>query len=680
MPLRRCLTAILVFVSLLLSCKTPQSQTDEDQAASSLLDLSPDPNGFFEPLRPSRVQEVLAREFRRVPVRVGSNVFSLKFLDFAALTGAAGASVQTLDPGTYLRTDTWRLSTDLWPGALIQDAAANALPVALTIKGGRDVIWSRPFDDKMTALSALPPSPADLPLDSGRALQMGSGEFVSLPVYMGLTLGVARGNRTPSLAVQATTGIFWSGEFRLNVIRMDGDFVRVKVAPKDTRGFYLSTEANAHLSMFGYGPFGLIDLDRQADRLAGLDLFRMSFNRVDRGEAMAIDYVINLADRHGAMAFDAILRDTLRLKARALGTQAVDGLSDLAFGDITIAETLHALDADLAPADKRVARIFRGGRFYNEDRLGLRLGTKLLRWDNQKSLSLNVVSAYDRYDAAQSWSYQVFSTGRKQSSWFSPLRRNYGMSAVALFDSDRGGGSLQNLIFTWDTSERYARAAEKAAVAWSLYAVLGNYYGQLGLDSVFQTVPSDKFIVKAKIALQSRLFDQLAQLAARDPDGFEKYLWAAVSLISPRFEGRQGPRTPAPAASALGQAKRLLAGSLLAAQNTVRNLLNAQWEGVRGTTVRTLVAETARIDQLDPAVYFERMMKLLYRDESAQEIMPAYFLALGELLQIEPWAEVEIVGGDQTVLKESLGSNPGQDFQDFASDTFQRINQTGYER
>ncbi len=668
-------TVVLAAIAL-AACKTPQSGAP----GSLTLDLSSERDAWFEPLKPARWREVVAREWRRTNIKVGGDVFGIDVADLAQLSGHARASVRMEEPGVYLRTDEWRIGYDVGPGSLLLAAAGQELPVSIGLKGGRDVTFIRPFSDQNTALRALPRLPTDIPLDSKRALAMRSGDFVSLPVQMGLTLGVARGQSLPHLALQASAGVFWLGEFRVNVSRLDGSFVRLKIVPSDVRGTFLAADAFARLDYFGYGPFGLVDLDRQAERGLGLDVLRLADRRVKDGETMAVDYVIDVGDEHGARAYDAILADTMRLKADVLAAQSVRGLADAAFGDITLAEALHAYDAAEPPHRRRVARVFRGQRFFDQDTFSVRLGTKLWRASDQKHFSANAMRTFDERSRPFDLEYFVFSTQRRTSAIVSAARRNYASAATAVVAPHGGTDALAGMRFEWSSQERLASTGDKASIAWSLYAVLGDHYRALGLGSVMPSVAPDKLAVRLDLGLSSGFFAALSRMADEDPEQLEKWLWSAVSVMTPRFERRQGPRTPAPAQSISGEARRLMQSSLLSLRNATRNLLNRQWEGINGTTVTRLVDGLLGVRQAGGSGMARDVLQLMYDDESAQEIAPAMLLTLSSLWNIEPWISAKVMNGSTTVFEQSIGRSENDELLAGAATAYQRLSQSGYER
>ena len=662
-------------LALFPACKPRRSAPN-----SALLDTAPSEDSYFSYMNPERLKTLLADEFRRIPVQGGTNVVSFNFADMAGVNTGFNGSVKSLDQNEFLRSDSWRLSTDILPGTLIEDAAGNSLPISVQIRAGREITYMRVFGDKTKALTAFPKLPTDLPLTSAKAAAMAVGDFVSLPVFMGVTLGVMRGAEIPSVAMQASAGLVWQGEFRLNVVRLENNFVRVKVAPKDSKGFTLGADAGIQLNFFGYGPFGLIDLDRQAERLAGLDIFRLAKNRVHQGEAMVIDYVLNLNDSYGRMAYDLMLKDTLTFRSPDLIRQAMGDVGNITFADVTLAETLHSLDVALPPEQKRAARVFRGSRFYTEDTSSGRFGTRLLRLSNSKTLSFNWLQTTNERDEGARYFYHLFSENRKQSSWISDWRRNYSNGAVAFFSLVNDQEAFHDIVFTWEGSESKARPEEVAGFAWNLYASLGNYYHQMRFSEGFQKATTDKFSAKVTVVIHQELFAAMYDLAVANPQLFEKQLWTAIWMLTPRFQGRLGPRTPAPAASLLGQARNLMTNSLLAIQQTVRNVLNTQWEGVYGTTASRLVGETAQLRTISPRAYFQSVLKLLHADESAREIVPAFYLALCELYQKEPYITVQMANRDLPLLDQTLGANPREDLQTMTAGIFQRINHMGYER
>lgn len=269
---RSCRLSRLVAATLLVTgaALQPACKARQEAGSSAVMAFptTSSRSALFDYPTAEDMRAYVSREFERAKVSTSASILSLNYTDLARLTGAYGLTIRRYGDGAQQREDRWRLSSDIMPGAVLQDAAASALPIA---PPSQQVAISPTSASSPTRRRRSPRAkmPHELPFDAARARAMEPGDFASLPVYMGLALGLEAGTSVPPFAVSAGTGVFWNGEFRFNVFRLDGDRVRLKVAPSDTRGWQVGAGASPASDMFGYGPFGLVNLDRQAERLLG---------------------------------------------------------------------------------------------------------------------------------------------------------------------------------------------------------------------------------------------------------------------------------------------------------------------------------------------------------------------------------------------------------------------------
>jgi hypothetical protein len=673
---------IFVASALLLSfCKPARddgSLKDEAVAASG---------GFFVSNYTtdlSKLKELLIDKALKADIDAKASLFSVSFLDLIGLGGQYGISISDYGEDAFQRVDRWRVGLSIEPGTLLIDQLGHSLPIFLSLKTGREVEYSRLFATKKEALKALPKTAFDLPLTPAAVQQMAVGDFVSLPVQMGLRIGLKDTVTGGALEPAASAGLFWSGEFRLNFTKLDDSHIRVKVAPSTAKGLFLTTQVAARLDLFGYGPFGLIDMDRQVERALGLNLFQYSQERVYDAERLAVDYVFDMRDNEAQAAYAGVVARTLKINEVALAQQLAfrQDLQGMAIADLTLAELISQLDRDRPAERRRVSRVFRGSNAYTGSTASGHLGTKILRTQSARSLTYNWVRTTDAQDHDEFYIYPVFNDSRGVASFFAAARRQYQISAVSIFeaDADWRNPRFRDLVFTWDTDERQFSAQEIADYRGGLKAVLGGYYPSLRVDEGLPPAAVKRFRAKTSVVVHPQLFQAMDASAAADPVLYEKQLLYALWCITPQFEGRLGPKTPGSPANVVGGIQNFLKYTAAAARQVVTSALTLHWQGIHGATGMDLVRMSLAIRQLGPMGYMTEMMKLLNKDESAQEIVPAYLLALGALFQRYPYAEVSFEAEGRPPFRQTVAENPEAPLHELISATLYRINNNGLER
>ncbi len=273
------------------ACKTRKAENSADLAG-----LLGSRNPAFERfVPPVNLRRYTLETLQDQKLKGKFDVFSLNLPKLGEITGNFQMSIDKESDELVLRQERWSLGSDVGPGSLIQSAAGAAtVPVYINIIARKEVTYTRAFATKSQAAQARFMNFSDLPLNSRKALNMNPDDFVSIPTNMGMALGLGLADRDIQYASDIGTSVFWHGEFRINVYRLDNSFVRVKIAPSSQQGIEMHANVAARLDLFGNFADGLINMDRQVEKLAGLDFFRMSRSRLFKGERYAIDYIFNV--------------------------------------------------------------------------------------------------------------------------------------------------------------------------------------------------------------------------------------------------------------------------------------------------------------------------------------------------------------------------------------------------
>lgn len=643
---------ILLHALALSGCKPRLSDTQLSAADGTEM-------SFFSRFDYDRTRTLLVEQISRQNIRTKLSLFRLNLTDLASLGGRYDYSVSRAEAGEYRRIDRWHLVTAIEPGTLIANAAGQNLPVFLHLEANREVEYSRSYASKTKAMTALPKTLLDAPLSVANATKMQPGDAASLPVRLGVRLGARQGYGSGGVGASAMAGVFWAGDCRLVIMKLDESRVRVKLMPSQSRGFFVAAQLGVTLDMFGYGPFGLINMDRQVERAIGLDLFRYNRELTLEGDKLAIDYVIDLADPVGGQVFEAMVAKTLKLNPLALRDldSGARDLGSLAFADLGPAEAVHAQDRSLPPESRRVSRVFRGSNAFLGDAGAMRLGTRFWRANTGKSLTLNWLTTSDDDGQDRRHVYHLFSDNRQVTSMFSAVRKEQRLTAGALFDASANWRELRfaDLVLSWQLTHRQLKPQEAADRRAAIVAILGSYAEGVDLEELAPSNGAKKYANAMTIVIPAKLIAAMKDLAQRDPELYERQLWMALWAIVPQLQGRFGSQSPGQAVNLRAEMGNFLRRTTESARQMTRNALNLRWEGVRGSTGQDLVNAGLTLPRRDTFEFMSTVLSTLQKDESAHEIVPAYFLALAQVFQVTPYISVTASADDLTPLDLVLG-------------------------
>lgn len=642
------------------------------QTKLSAADAVANPDSPFEFFAPRTWAPFAADQIMSQPIRGGFDLFQLDMADFSRLTGTFGAAIERQPSGVVLRSERWRIGTDVGPGALIQTAANTLSPVAIRIAGGRDAIYTRAFTSHQDALRARPVTFADFPLDAGRALRLRAGDFVSIPTNMGVTIGLEPLASGRPFAVSAGVGAFWSGEFRINIYSQGDGFVRVKVSPSTARGIGAHAGVSARLAMFGYSPGQLINYDRQAERFFGLDFISWSRSRVLAGERFAFDYVFNLNDPSAQVAYDALMNRTLSLKSnyRSLGILRGRVNTDLVVADLTPAEYLAQLDQQRAPADRRVARVFSGSDFYQSDTSAGRFGTRVFQFNTESSLTTSKIRV-NQPDINQDPSLPIdtthltaimFRASHGQRSWFSPLRENQTVSATAIFGSDPNFAQhiLKDLQFEISFSQNDLTDEELRNIREAQQVIFGSYFDQLGLQSS-QALrgPQSQFQSMGHFAIDAQVIEALRVQVQNNSTSSQSVLSQITANVIGRFRASRN------------EIELFRDVSTAIARGELRDL--------DSEIGKPMIAHSMALGRMTTADYLGNMLKLMARSTAAQLIVAGFFADLSLALKMPVNADIEELAKDSRPFVRNVGLEfPDSDLDDLSRATYV-LTHMGYE-
>ncbi len=651
-------------------------------SGSELKELNVDNDPWFDLFRPKNIAKISLEQLQRQTLKAKLKIFKIEMLDLLGIGTSANVSLRPKGGGSVQRTETWKLDVTIDPGTIITSTTGASLPVNIGLQAGREIEYVRQFSSESLALKAPVKSFLDLPLTADKALAMAPGDIVSLPVSMGLRLSVGKNVR----ATGADTGVFWYGGFRISIFRLDRGFVRIKAISDRSRGLFLNAQASAHFDYFGYGPFGLVNLDKEADRALGLDFLRFTQQTVLDGEKLVFDYVINLDHSDGVVAYTGMLEKTLRVRPGKLAafSAGMGSIEESTFANIDYAEILNELDANKSPERRRVARVFRGSNAYEGKLTSGHLGTKILRLSSNQSLTFNTIDLLNNDNSISQYRYFLFNKARNKKSLVSPLRNQHDITAAAIFTEGKRVGEATEFVdfsFAIRSTERRLSNMERGDMVGRLKAVFGSRYDELALEQSLPRQTVDKFALEAQLAFSRGLLSEMYRSSQEDPEYYEKMLWYAMYQIAPQFAGRLGPRTAGSADSTLGSVRNFFKNSIESLRNSMRTVIKLRFEGIHGQTAYDLIRVAKDFPQDGSTEFFNRVMRLLEKDDSAEEIVPAFFIALATTMRIESYIAVKSGwDGEPNYFERVSGDNRYLDLEDFLAGTYKHMNSLGYDR
>ena len=296
-----------------------------------------------------KVKEKIKEEIANLDVD-----FDIKLLDLdiAEGIGMAAKYKWELEPsyqdGYYTRIDAYNLKTDLKPGDMIKDLAGVTLPVYLNITNEHKVIFARQFRDQLKAAKALPYNFIRIPINADNAKKMDAGDFVSIPATLNTVVGASAGY---SNGISLSGNIYYTltGEFRINILRLKDEKVRVKLVGMRKKGHGAGVSAG-----YGFNLFGIKILDKQIGKFLDTNVFRVNYSDID-GQNFSVDYIFDLKDDQAKKAYDSLLSSNLKFNVAK--TSNPFNKDDIAaaefFNDAEKAESLFQQDITLEENKRR---------------------------------------------------------------------------------------------------------------------------------------------------------------------------------------------------------------------------------------------------------------------------------------------------------------------------------------
>jgi hypothetical protein len=196
-----------------------------------------------------------------------------------------------------LRKETFSVRSRLSPARVLQSGMAVAFSSQFSVGSKIEVV--RNFKDTTSAARAMPFNLMQLPLGAENALTLEEGTYVSFPIDGNIALNVSgsflsrhgsfdgrlfehiRAGGAGTLSGSMQGALIAKGKWRLQVLRLGGSKVRVRVVEDDRLGAFVGGGTSFHsATAFTYIPFGVVaralDLSHRAINNARVSIGKVS--------------------------------------------------------------------------------------------------------------------------------------------------------------------------------------------------------------------------------------------------------------------------------------------------------------------------------------------------------------------------------------------------------------------
>jgi hypothetical protein len=331
----------------------------------------------------------------------------------------------------YITTDRIGVDTAGVLSNIFNSAAPSAtpLPIHFSIRASHKMEYSREARDLNSAVFMKIKNPLDLPLSSENAInKMNIRDLLSIPVRMGFSLGLGKAIQTTGGSAGAVVGVFWVGNFRLNIFKRDESHIIVSLVPETSQGFRATAGGSTTLAAFGISSDGTLigmpnmirrGLIKQIERGLGFNILSFNSTNVQKGQRMVLEYSFNMTTEHGRIAYDKFIKNTKSLKwldPRIFNPKDPD---KLAFADLTYMENLHrwSYENGYSPDAAPVYRHVRYSEQFNGLTTSGHIGFKPLRYKGYKAITNHLVSTTDAGGNESIFSISRFNTSHRVDSW-----------------------------------------------------------------------------------------------------------------------------------------------------------------------------------------------------------------------------------------------------------------------
>lgn len=470
--------------------------------------------------------------------------FDLKLLDFNIARdislglGYRWGLEPSYEDGFFTRIDSYRLRSRIRIGDIIQSAVGSSLPVYMNLSGDRQIIFARQFKSQLKAATAAPYNPLRLPINSENAMKMDVGDFVSIPASMNIVTG-ASASFGGGISGSARAYYLLSGDFRVNILKMDEQRVRVRLIGMRRSG----TGAAASID-YGFNLFGIRFIDKQIGSFLDTNLFRIRRTDIS-GENFSVDYIFNLGNQDAADAYNKFLNANLKFRVMPELNPFEDSedAAERFFNNLAAAENLHIQDRNMKFENRRVTRVFKASNFFDDTASNIKIGFNLIRFVRGRRWIENHLSVFDQYNVMSRYFVPASQAHRENRFLFGLFRSRNTLNTYSLMDTDHDWNvtGVDTFAYTRNAYDKKHYAYQYRKTRNSLFNSLGDLAVTSGLINNLPSSDSavENFRLSQQVLLGDNTVHQLLERGTINREHFwnamqttmlaykdEIYLWA----------------------------------------------------------------------------------------------------------------------------------------------------------
>lgn len=366
----------------------------------------------------------------------------------------------------YTRIDKWDVNAGVNVGEVLKDLVD--VPFAFSINRSSSFFFVRQFPTKLEAMKALPYAPNKLPLNAKLALtNLRPGDFVSMPANLNVAMSAGASTSIAGpIGVAANVGAAFvlSGEYTIQIFKIDDTHVRLKLITKRGRDSSSSFGMGTSFNIFGIGL-----LDQQIERIVEKDIAQYGFS-YNPGAQFIVDYVFDLKDTQAQEAYNQILSSTLKFKDLIVADMMnPKDLKDKLISSYEKADELFALDQKLPPKERRVQRIFKGFNSYQGHTRHIKLALLVTSYMKDRTFTESKVTFIDKNEKNLQFYYPTYSRymeAQLGKKFFNLKDQNFqnNFGLIPRFNSEDSTLKNGDLGFTFERKDRYFTSYEQKTV------------------------------------------------------------------------------------------------------------------------------------------------------------------------------------------------------------------------
>lgn len=358
-------------------------------------------------LTKENIKRSIVDAFDSLKISLDTDIFKINVYDGLSIKGKYDYEVdKSYIPGQYTRRDTFQFKIDV-------DGKKSLFPelqTPLFLKSNRnnEVIISRQFQKKMDAMKAPPFNVAKLPIRAKYIDRLNIGDFVSIPASMALTTGFSFSDVAPVLNTGLTGFFTLAGEFLIQIYKLEGQKVRLKIIAEKKKSRGLSFKSRFQIEIFNFEILGF-DVDHEYK----IDWIKLDTSET-KGNIILSDYVFDLKNEKSRKVYNDLFNNIFKFKEVKLLAESLN--SDLLdkYYVVNLEDADRIAKADEASDNPRIERIFKGHNRYTSDSSGIKLNLELLELGN-RSHYINNRFNFERLDGTTIDFYYPTYTKRTES-------------------------------------------------------------------------------------------------------------------------------------------------------------------------------------------------------------------------------------------------------------------------